>query len=328
MGLFYKGSIKDSGLLYRVSLLRAFNLFILIFYSYELYLSKHTEGQVARVIYVFAVCYLGYLSHYIILHFVHKRYGRKREVEGKVYHTETYQTRLMSIFSAVIIFILVLVASLNILHLNSLLEAGGVVGIIGVFLALTQSAWAPDIFSGLIILNSRMLEEGDVIEMGGLTGMIAVVYKTKVFHTELLNLINNHRVMMKNSRLREEIIYNLSKFASAKGLREKLLFNISYEEDPERVREMFNLAYTHAEESGEINIEYQYPLEIGIEETADDAVQWAIYYYIKDVRGLVKIRMALREMILKQSAEMGVSLATPRLLALQSEQKGPNNPAV
>jgi len=316
MALIYHGSTRDSGFLYKVRILRALNLFILIFYSFELFLAEQAEGLIARIIYIAAVCYLGYLTQYIVQYFVHRRYGKKRDIEGSTIHIETYNTRLMSIFSAVFIFIIVLIASIHILQLDSLLEAGGVIGFIGVFLALTQSAWAPDIFSGLIILNSNMMEEGDVVE---LDGTIATVYKTRVFHTELLNLVNNHRVMIKNTRLREATIHNLSKFASARGLREKLVFKISYLVDESLIREMFEKAFARAAESGEIKIEFQYPLEIGVQETGDYAVEWAIYYYIKEIRELIKTRMAFRELILKQSKQAGVSLATPSLHELENK---------
>jgi len=63
-----------------------------------------------------------------------------------------------------------------------------------------------------------------------------------MFHTEILNLVNNHRVMLKNARLREFTIQNLSKFASAKGLREQLSFKIGYDISPEKVRKMFKAA--------------------------------------------------------------------------------------
>ena len=318
MAMIYHGSTGDSYFLFKVRVIRVLNLFILIFYSFELFSAVPYEGAAGKVIYIVALCYLGYLSQYLMQFFVHRRYGKKREIDDKIVHIETYNTRLLSIFSGVFIFIIVLISSIHILDLDSLLEAGGVIGFIGVFLALTQSAWAPDIISGLIILNSNMMEEGDVVELDGMTGMSAIVYKTRVFHTELLNVVNNHRIMLKNSKLREYAIHNLSKFASAKGLREQLKFNIAYEADEKNVKDMFETAYKNCEEMGDQKIEYQYPLEIGITQTGDYAVEWTIFYYIKDVRDLMKIRMSFREIILKQSKLSGISLATPSLHEVDS----------
>jgi len=324
MALIYHGSTDDNYFLFKVRIIRVLNLFILIFYSFELFSSVPYEGAAGKVIYIVALCYLGYLSQYLMQFFIHRRYGKKREIDDKVVHIETYNTRLLSIFSGVFIFIIVLISSIHILDLDSLLEAGGVIGFIGVFLALTQGAWAPDIISGLIILNSNMMEEGDVVELDGMTRMSAIVYKTRVFHTELLNVVNNHRLMLKNSKLREYAIHNLSKFASAKGLREQLSFNISYDVNEQSVRDCFERAYETCKEQGDIKIELQYPLEIGVTRTGDYAVEWTIYYYIKEVRDLMKIRMAFREIILKQSKLSKISLATPSLHELDSVNRFKN----
>lgn len=325
MALIYHGATTDVGFNFKVRVLRALNLIVLIFYSLDILAIAQYEGVVAKVVYISASCYLGYLSQYITQYFVHRRYGKKREIDGKVVHIETYNTRLLSIFSAIFIFIIVLISSIHLLNLDSLLEAGGVIGFIGVFFALTQAAWAPDIFSGLIILNSNMLEEGDVIELEGFSEKIAVVFKTRVFHTELLNLVNNHRVMIKNTLLREYAIHNLSKFASAKGLREQLSFKISYDTSEHDVRSMFEKTFVRCQEEGDIKIEYQYPLEIGVTDTADYAVEWTVYYYIKDVRDLMKTRQAFREAILIQSKIAGISLATPSLYDVSKPMNNPTN---
>jgi small-conductance mechanosensitive channel len=148
----------------------------------------------------------------------------------------------------------------RILGFESLLEAGGVIGFIGVLLALTQGAWAPDIISGLIILNSRLMEEGDVVEFwDGTDKIIGIVFKTKVFHTEILDLADNHRTMVQNSRLRTITINNLSKFASAKGLREELRFNIGYDVPESKVQGLFLAAFDAAIQDSEIAIEASHP---------------------------------------------------------------------
>jgi len=87
-----------------------------------------------------------------------------------------------------------------------------VFGFVGEMLTLTQAAWAPDIISGLIILNSKMVEEGDILQIRQDGKQVyANVYKTKMLHTELLDISNNHRMMIKNSQLRALFLQNLSK---------------------------------------------------------------------------------------------------------------------
>ena len=288
-------------------------LLLLILFS-NLLLPYADRSWISQLLSVLVVGYLAYLSFHLLNYLIQKRFGREREVDGKTVITETYNARILSLLAAVFTFILVLVSSIRILGFDSLLEAGGVIGLVGVFLALTQSSWAPDIISGLVILNSRMIEEGDVIQLNeGSEITVGVVYKTKVFHTELLNLVNNHRIMFKNARLRELTIHNLSKFASAKGLRERLTFKIGYEETEERVRTMFEQAVQNAVEKEGIPIEAQYPVEVRAIDAGDFAIEWSLFYYTKSVRDLLRTRQLLLSAILKESAARKISLATPML---------------
>jgi len=56
-----------------------------------------------------------------------------------------------------------------------------VIGFIGVFLALTSNIWALDVFHGLIILNSAMFSEGDVIQFNDGEQIYGLVIRLKFF---------------------------------------------------------------------------------------------------------------------------------------------------
>jgi small-conductance mechanosensitive channel len=290
---------------------RGINFLIIFALGYYYWYQPAIEkGSALKILAILAIAYAAYLfinlGNYLIL----KRYGKQREIEGKTRRTETYQTRAVSIFSSVFISTVALIASIHVLGFDSLLEAGGVIGFIGVFLALTQSTWAPDIFSGLIILNSDMLSEGDIIELNDGKQVYGLVYKTKLFHTEILNLIDNHRVMIRNARLRDFTIHNLSKFASARGLREKLVFKIGYDAPTEQVEKMFHEAFKKANENG-VDIEDQHGLEIGIQDTGDHAVEWVIFYHTKNIRKLMRTRQLMMAEFYATSQRYGISLSTP-----------------
>ena len=308
----YGENSVEKNVLQRVHILRALNLFIILSFGYyHLYSSENENSIAIKLVSMFLVIYFGYLFMYISRYFLRSKYGRVREVDGEKVSIETYNSRLLSLLVGIFVFVIVLLSIINVLEFDSLLEAGGVIGFIGVFFALTQNAWAPDIISGLVILNSGMAEEGDVIELNDESASIGVVFKTKMFHTEILNLINNHRIMLKNTKLRELTIHNLSKFASARGLRESMHFNVAYEVGLNDVKAMFEAAFEKSKEDNDIPIEYQFPLEIGVVDTADHAVEWAIYYYTKDVKNLIKTRQNFREAVLNVANEHNISLATP-----------------
>ncbi len=302
---------NSAGIERKIHIIRALSLLVFIVYFFFYTQQGKQHGGAFLVLGVLGIIYLAYLVSQLLAYVILRYYGRERDVGGKKRFVSTYHTRLLSIFSSVFIGIIALISVVRLLGLDSWLQAGGVIGFIGVFLALTNAVWAPDIFSGLIILNSDMLEEGDIVEFHDNETIYALVYKTKVFHTVILNLVDNHRIMIRNSRLRDFTIHNLSKFASAKGLRESLRFKISYDISSHAVRTMLQAAYEKIRADKSIAIESSRELEIGIHELGDHAVEWRVYYYTKMIEALPSIRQQLLDIFLETANEHQISLATP-----------------
>ena len=249
---------------------------------------------------------------------IRRRYGKAVQTGGKERIADTYASRILSLFSTVFVCMIALISIVRIAGFSSLLETGGVIGFIGVMLALTQGAWAPDIISGLIILNTRLLAERDVIRISdNNTELYAIVHRTRAFHTELLNLVDNHRLMIRNSNLRDHTVHNLSRYASAKGLRESLSFKLSHELLPDQARVMFQSAFEQAE-ADDLPIEFQYPLEVRLQDAGDHAVEWSIHYYTKDEFSLIRTRQAFRERVLDAARAKNVDLSTPITISQNS----------
>lgn len=296
----------------KVMIFRALNMLIILAYGYfRFFQDKNNKTFLINIIAVLAIIYFAYLAMHIAHGFLVRVYGKKREINGEINYVSSYQTRLLSIFSSIFIGVIALVSIIRLLGFDSVLEAGGVIGLIGVFLALTSSIWAPDIFHGLIILNSDMVSEGDVIQFDDNGLFYGRVHKTKVFHTVLLSIPTNHRVMIRNSKLRDFTIHNLSKFASAKGLRESLSFKIGYDTPADDVEALFSSVYEIAKADESFYIEEQHEFEFGVKETGDHAVEWVFYYHTKDVEKLLLTRQRILALMLKISTERGISLSTP-----------------
>ena len=300
---------------FRINVIRGLNVLIIGLLGHFRFYGAGQSGQGigVKMLSILVIIYLSYLTIHLIGRFVRLRYGRPVQNVGATNRiADTYASRALTIFFSVFISIMALISIIRIAGFSSLLEAGGVIGFIGVFLALTQSAWAPDIISGLVILNSKMFKERDVIKINdGAEDMFAIVYRTLAFHTELLNLVDNHRVMIRNSRIRDMMVHNLSRFASARGLRESLRFTVGYDVPIKDVNNMFQAAFDAAAEDSELSIEKQHPLEIRIADTGDHGIVWSIHYYTKDEFSLIKIRQGIRQKVLEASIEAGISLSTP-----------------
>lgn len=296
----------------RASMMRFLNFaVILAIVTKALFLQDN--AWISKIIQVLIVLYFTMLITQIINFFIRKRFGRSRVVKNKVSIADTYSSRGLNLSVTVVITIISIVSCLRILGFNSVLEAGGALGIIGLFLAMTQASWAPDIISGLIILNSRLCEEGDVIQFNqDGKPIVASIFRTKLFHTECLDLVNNHRLMIRNTNLRNQGLQNLSRFASARGLRESLLFNIDYKHTEDEVTKMINQAFEKVDAAEDIR-EEQYEPEIFVSDTGDYAVTWVVYYYVKDIKRIQTIKNIIRSYILKESIACNISLSTPIL---------------
>ncbi len=308
----YHAPEYSMGFRIHLTVFRLLNLLVIVSFAYyHAFSPEQLKGWGLKLVLILLTIYISYIVLHLMQHFVRQHYGEKKTVGDERQVLDTYASRLTNIIVSILVFCIALIAIIKILGFSSLLEAGGVLGFIGVLLVVTNGFWAPDIFSGLVILNSGMAEAGDVIELDGNERTLGQVFKIKLFHTVIRNLVNNHRIMVRNSVLRNQIIHNLSRFASAKGLRDNMRFKIGYADEASRVRAMFEDAYQALSKCTDIKIEFQYPLEIGVYETGDFAVEWIVYYYTKDVRNLIRIRQGFRETILLKSREHGISLATP-----------------
>lgn len=308
------GKLSERQTDFRVNALRVLNLAILAAVCYNAIYSGGERGQgfAIKLISILVVLYLAYLASNLASYMMRRRYGKTNNSNDGIQISDTYHSRMLTLVVSTFIAIVALIAVIRIAGFSSLLEAGGVIGFVGVFLALTQQAWAPDIISGLVLLNSDMLSEGDLIELGDSNPILARVFKTKIFHTVLIDIVNNHRIMVSNSKLREQTIHSLSKFASAKGLRERLTFKIGYDTSAEDAKDLFNEAFEKIANDASNNIDDSHPLEIRVLDTGDHAVEWGIFYYIKDVSGIIAVRQRLLEEILDTSNKHGISLSTPQ----------------
>lgn len=310
----------NGSLEFRTNVLRGFNGLVMALLGYFKFYGAGQSGQGLgiKLLSILVVIYVSYLTAYLCARFVRRRFGRAIKSGAVDRVADTYASRALGIFVSVFIGIIALISIIRIAGFSSLLEAGGVIGFIGVFLALTQSAWAPDLIGGLVILNTKMLQERDVVKLTDSNETFyATVYRTRPFYTELLNLIDNHRIMIRNSKIRDYTVHNLSRFASAKGLRETLKFKIGYDATPDSVKKMFQSAYEAACEDTDIALESQHPLEIRIQDAGDHAIEWSIHYYTKDEAVLIKTRQLFRERVLNAATEAGIDLSTPITLHQQ-----------
>ena len=275
--------------------------------------------------------------------FLRKRFGDSRQFESETVYFDTYSSRIVSILFLVILSFFTIYLLIKLWNLDSLLEATGIFGIIVGFIALTSGVWAPDILSGLIILNSKVLDDGDVVVVDGYPDEY-IIHKVSFIYTILYDIRNNHRTFIRNKRFIASKIDNLSRVASSDGVRKSIVYKIGYpdlsladqslrlqnlERFTARVDKLFKTASELALASSSISIRNDKPLEWFLTNTGDYALEYTLFIYLKAPpstkvtstarKYLLSSLYEVNQLMLRASAITGVELQTPDLLSLESQ---------
>lgn len=165
----------------------------------------------------------------------------------------------------VIKFVVVLICTFAILQANGINISSMVtgVGLVSAIAGLAMQDLFKDVIMGVHIVNDNSIVVGEVVEINGVEG---VVLSFSLMTTRLKDLATGDIVTMCNR--------NITQVAKKGGIY-SIKLQLSYNEDPERIREV--MTRTAAEIAGVKGIsraEY-----IGIQDYADSAVVYAILYY-------------------------------------------------
>lgn len=271
----------------------------------------------------------------IFAFYFERKFGIVKKIEGKIVHVDSYQSRLLEIILLAGFILLGVFYLVQVWNLTSTLETTGFLGIVLGFLALTNGIWAPDLYFGLVILSSDMINSGDVIELGSEDDEY-IVHRVNFIYTVLLNIRNNHRSIVRNSHLMNQRVDNLSKRAHIDGLRECLVYKVGYPEGnnpqeiqsnfydfKERLHKMFEDAFNQVKGlDSRLNDKLDH--EILLTNTGDFALEYSVYFYLQDLKTskstkqarlhLIKTKFLINEKILENSLVNGIDLSTPVLI--------------
>ncbi len=277
-----------------------------------------------------------------------KRFGTEKVIDGQKEVIPTYYSRLTGLLFSIVISIKVVYLLVKIWQMDSLLQTTGFVGVIAAFLVLTNAIWLPDIYYGLVILNSDMFEDGEAVRFTE-QGPIYVINRISLIYTTLLNVENNNKAMIRNSKIMDNKIENLTRRASVEGLRQSLSFKVSYpkfddvtgengEKDSHlrsevdryyhKLETMFKEANEYVQKNSEESIAQNTPFDWGIVNAGDYALEIIMHYYLAPLPA-TKLTKKLRKIIYEsrkkvvhavymQSIIHGIELSTPTLVNIDS----------
>lgn len=317
------------------------NVLFLVLHAVDIFLASFNidhQNFFIRMAFSALAIYLSVLIFKIGNVFIRRRFGNKKTFEKEVQYLDSYSSRVVELLFLVVIFIFAIYTIIKIWNWDSLLQTTGIFGIFIGFMALTSNVWAPDLVSGLIILNTKILEDGDVVIIDGYPDEY-IIHKVSFIYTILYDIRNNHRTFIRNKRFIESKIDNLSRVASTEGIRKSLTYKIGYpvfslnkrsareeclKSFSRRVNKLFTTANELALAKKDNVIKPQKPFEWHLTQTGDYALEYTLFVYL-DVVPTTKITALARKhlltslfminaAVLEASASVGLELKTPDLL--------------
>ena len=327
----------------KIKIFRALNVLVLILHSLDIIITGATSNYHHYFInlgYSLMIIYASMLAYSFFGTLSKKRFGQERKVDDKTVFAETYSTRLVNLVLMVLIVMTAIYALIVIWGANSLLETTGIFGILMAFLAFTSSVWAPDIISGLIILNSQSIEDGDVIIIDGHRNEY-VISRVTLIYVILYDIRNNHRTLMRNSQFTSNRVDNLSRVASTNGVRQGLTYKIGYPQFTghsddraeqladfnKTIGEMFTRAFEACKADENIKINDTKSFEWAMTNAGDYALEFTLWIYLERIPS-TKITSRLRqhlmgtiykinEAVYTASVIENIDLSTPDVISAQ-----------
>jgi len=314
----------------KLKIFRTLNILVLALHAIDiglLRISNSYENYFINVGLSLMAVYAGLFSYSICSFFSRKKFGTEKLLDKNKVFLDSYSSRLVDIILLFIIAITTIYALIKIWGADSMLETTGIFGIVAAFLAFTSSIWAPDIISGLIILNTEILEDGDVVVVDGHPDEY-IISKVTLIYIILYDVRNNHRTLIRNNQFIRNKIDNLSRIASTDGVRQNLVYNIGYPKiqggTPEerskqlksfknRIDRLFNLAYEDCNGQPDIKINQGRPFEWALTNTGDFSLEYTLWIYLERIPN-TKITATIRKHLMGTIYKVNEAVYTASIL--------------
>lgn len=322
----------------KIKIFQGLNLLVIAFqvvdFALRRSLSGYEGGYLINLGVSLMAIYGGVFLYSICGTLSRKRFGRSRTLDDQTIYVETYNSRLVTIVLMSVIVLTVIYALIKIWGGDSLLGSTGIFGIFLALMAFTSSIWAPDIFSGMIILNSDILVDGDVVVIDGHEDEF-IIARVTLIYVVLYDIRHNHRTLLRNTQFIQSRIDNLSRIASSDGIRQAYKYNIGYPElsaDPElrqrefaefkeSIEDLFTRAFEMCLDKDNIKINQNKPFEWALTSAGDYALEYTMWVFLERIpntkvtstirRHLMGTMFKVNAAVFEASVLEGVDLSTP-----------------
>ena len=331
----------------KINICRALNVLVLVLHILDLIL-RRAGGALYESYFIdlglsLMTIYTGVFVYNFCGELSKKRFGRTRELDAQTVYIETYNSRMVSLVLLAIIILTTIYGLIKIWDADSLLETTGIFGIFIAFMAFTSSIWAPDIISGMIVLNSDILEDGDVVMFSDHANEY-IIARVTLIYIVLYDVRNNHRTLIRNSQFMQSRIDNISRIASSEGVRQALTYNIGYpvfsnditareaelKTFQQSIDKLFGRAFDACCADESIKINKNISFEWALTQAGDYALEYTLWIYLQRIpntKVTSRIRQHLMGTIYKVNQAVyaasileRIDLSTPDIIQAQITQ--------
>jgi len=252
------------------------------------------------------------LISYLFIQFSHawalQHYGKDKTIDGEDVNSRTYKSEMMHIIIIAVTIITAILLLVNIWHVTSWLQATGVLGGLLVILFATKDAWAVDSVHGLIMLYNHDLEPGVICRIPEYD-ILAVTRKISLTQTTFRDLVQKHKIIIPNAKLRNTKIEILNRSGQT-GWNDFIEFKIGYNTPSKQVEDFFEKVWEiSCEKSSALNFDKK--PKISIIEAGDHAILWRIHYHLENIYQLKPARFSINRVAFDLQEEFNLSLSTP-----------------
>ncbi|MFK8012460.1 MAG: hypothetical protein AB8B80_10490 [Marinicellaceae bacterium] len=252
------------------------------------------------------------LISYLFIQFSHawalRHYGKGKNIDGEDVSSRTYKSEMMHIIIIALTIIISILLLVNIWHVTNWLQATGVLGGLLVVLFATKDAWANDSVHGLILLYNHDLEPGVICRIPEYD-ILGVVHKISLAQTTFRDVVQKHKIVVPNSKLRNAKIEILNRTGKT-GWNDYIEYKIGYSTPANVVENYFNQVWQEAcEKSNALNIDKK--PKILLIEAGDHAILWRLHYYLENIYHMKAARYIINRIAFDLQQEFGLSLSTP-----------------
>jgi small-conductance mechanosensitive channel len=267
------------------------------FFSYSIYQSKDVNITVFTIISLI----IAFIITNIVLKFLRKLITKKIPLEDKSRFVSVFQ------FLQYLIYLFVVMFTLNASGVNiSVLLTASAAIFLGLGFALQQLF--QDLISGVLMIVDQSMKVDDIIEI---EGRVCKVEKISLRSTKAVTR-NNRVMVIPNHIFMSNVLFNWTQ--NSKIVREDLSVNVAYGSDTNLVK---NLLLDSAKSHQDI---LKQPNAIVLfENFGDSALEFILYFFVKDPFISPKIKSDLRFIIDQKFRENNVNIPFPqRTIHIQS----------